>query len=330
MKTFKARAPMRIGIAGGGSDVEPFSSKYNGAILNVAIRKYAYCEIRESNKTRYVSYEHNSKTHSHNFNKFTILHHNCLKYFEQLLDRRLSCEISTFCDAPMGSGLGSSSSLVVAILKCLSNYCNESLSNLELAEASIHVERVMCGFSGGQQDQFAAAFGGVNHIEFGEFIQINNINIERDIQHNFEQLGLLIETPISRDSANIIEDQKKNMKPDIDIINKFIGLRDGVNEARKNLTENNLVALGEGITKSWKLKKQTSSLIETSIVAEIITELESIGILGVKLCGAGGGGHIFVLAQLEKHERIKKLCSQYNCIFHTVTIDYGGAVSWQY
>ena len=218
----RSRAPLRIGLAGGGTDVSPYCDLYGGAVLNVTIDKYAYTTIsfRDDSIIRFAATDLNLEDEFmiedlHHFNPKLRLHH--ALYMRMMNDynqgKYLPIEISTYCDAPAGSGLGSSSTLVVSMIKAYTELLNLPFDDYEIANLAFKVERIDCGFAGGRQDQYSAAFGGFNFMEFYKKnrVVVNPLRVKNWIQCELESSLLLFFTGTSRESAKIVVDQSNNV-----------------------------------------------------------------------------------------------------------------------
>ena len=184
-----SKAPFRLGLAGGGTDVRPYAFQVQGAVVNMAINKYCHVYLEESAKTTFESIDLNLKEEYTGGNDhLLLLHRGVHEYFENLFDTKLSLLVVTHSDAPAGSGLGSSSAIVVALVKAYCELLSLHWSPLKLAEVSIYIERELLGLSGGMQDQFAAAFGGLNFLLFtqgGDTI-VNEIPVSDTFCAQFE------------------------------------------------------------------------------------------------------------------------------------------------
>jgi D-glycero-alpha-D-manno-heptose-7-phosphate kinase len=206
---YRSKAPLRLGLAGGGTDVSPYSEMYGGAVLNATIDLYAYCTIEETTsgsiiinapdlklKKKYQSFRSlpiNGTLDLHKGVYNRIMH-------DFRITRPLSFKLTTWCDAPPGSGLGSSSTIVVAILKAFAEWLNLPLGDYDMAHLAYQIERGDLGFRGGKQDQYAATFGGFNFIEFysDERVIVNPLRIKREIADELEVSMVLFYTGASR------------------------------------------------------------------------------------------------------------------------------------
>ena len=213
----RAKAPLRLGIAGGGTDVSPFSDDYGGAILNATINLYAYTFL-ETVDDEIVSFNADdiALNESVNINSKLsldgplILHRAVYKRVMEEFNhsKYIPLKITTFCDAPPGSGLGSSSALVVSMLEAFRQLLSLPLGEYDIAKLAYDIERIDCNLSGGKQDQYAAAFGGFNFMEFGrdDTVIVNPLRIRRHIINELESSTILFFSGVSRDSSKIITD----------------------------------------------------------------------------------------------------------------------------
>ena len=304
----KSKAPLILGIAGGGTDVSPYSEIYGGAVLNATIDMYAYCTIEsicQNNKVEFISqdFEKSLLLESLPFFELTgdlILHkavyNTIVKEFNN--GKSLSVRVTTYSDAPPGSGLGSSSTMVVAILSGYRELLNLPLGDYDIARIAYKIEREDCNMLGGKQDQYAATFGGVNFMEFYENdkVIVNPLRIKSEIINELESRMILFFSGVSRDSSIIIEDQIDNVRS----LNsdKFLEAMHQVKNLSFRMKESLLIgditSLINIFSESWIQKKQTSSCITNSYIESIEkTALES-GASAVKVSGAGGGGFIII------------------------------------
>lgn len=167
MNKIFARAPFRLGLAGGGTDVIPYCYEVEGAVVNATISKFCYALIVEDDETVFTSGDLGQRERFDPSQPgVLLLHFGVHRYFERLTGRSLNLRVHTDSEAPAGSGLGSSSSIVVALVKAYACFLNLRYTQFEIAEISIVIERDELGLSGGLQDQYAAAFGGVNLLQF--------------------------------------------------------------------------------------------------------------------------------------------------------------------
>jgi D-glycero-alpha-D-manno-heptose-7-phosphate kinase len=220
---YRSKAPLRLGLAGGGTDVSPYSDIYSGAVLNATIDQYAYCTIEETFSDTIVLIASDldlQKRYASVLNLPIDGHLDLIKgVYNRIvkdfgLTKPLSFKITTYCDAPPGSGLGSSSTMVVAILKAFTEWLNLPLGDYDMAFLAYQIERIDLGLSGGKQDQYAATFGGFNFIEFSkdDRVIVNPLRIKRWIIDELEVSMVLFYTGESRSSDKIIKEQQKNAR----------------------------------------------------------------------------------------------------------------------
>ncbi|MGZ5191501.1 MAG: GHMP family kinase ATP-binding protein, partial [Flavisolibacter sp.] len=218
---YRSKAPLRIGLAGGGTDVSPYCDLYGGAILNATISLYAHASI-EILEEKKIILETNDRNESETFDMMNELplngHLDLLKGVYNCIQRDYSqiktgFKLSTFVDAPAGSGLGTSSTLVVAIIGAFAEMLRLPLGEYDIAHYAYDIERKYLNLAGGRQDQYAATFGGVNFMEFYEEdnVIVNPLRIKEDYLFELENNLVLYYTSTTRESAKIIEQQSKNV-----------------------------------------------------------------------------------------------------------------------
>ena len=288
-------APLRISFLGGGSDIASFYEKSPGAVVSAAIDKYVYVHIKRHDPLFQERYRISYSEIEHSYSRSEIRNdivRSCLEYLE--IDEPL--QISTSADLPANSGLGSSSSFAVALLLGLHAMRGEEISPIQVAEEACKVEIEILKSPIGKQDQYAAAFGGLN---FFNFSTNGSVNIEPLYLPNVDS-GRLLENIVlvwtgqSRKANVILADQATRSSEN------FINLRQNV-ELAKNFKDNllqpelNWKALGELIRSGWELKKTLSPQISNAEINSIMSSLDNSGCLGYKLLGAGGGGFVLAL-----------------------------------
>src|SRR5450759_516563 len=233
----RARAPLRLGLAGGGTDVAPYCDIHGGYVLNATIGRYAYTVIKTLDEpfVRFVATDQQMEKLTTITEPLTLngkLDLQKAVYNEMIQQYHggipIPMELSTFCDAPAGSGLGSSSTLVVVMIRAFAELLNLPLDDYTIARLAIKIERVDCGLQGGRQDQYSATFGGFNFMEFyaGERAVINPLRIKGWIICELEASLVLFYTGVSRESAKIIADQSSNVAAGaVDAVEAMHGLK---------------------------------------------------------------------------------------------------------
>lgn len=307
----RARAPLRLGLAGGGSDVSPFCDHYGGYVLNATIGRYAYAFIRpmENDQVRFIASDQKI-TSEHgledplnldgtlNLHK-AVYEEICAKYNNGV---RIPLEISTYCDAPAGSGLGSSSTLVVAMIKAFVELLNLPLDDYQIAREAFFIERVKCALGGGRQDQYSATFGGFNFMEFGadDKAIINSLRIKNWIVAELEASILLFYTGVSRESAKIISNQSSNMKSGD--VQSFHKIKDEALLMKECLLKGDFQGLVSSMREGWENKKRSAQNVSNESIDKIHASAMAAGALAGKVSGAGGGG--FMMFFVEPNRRM--------------------------
>ncbi len=299
----RSKAPLRLGLAGGGTDVSPFSDIYGGAILNATINMYAYTTIQPTDDGRIVFDSPSNGLHEE-FNScsylepngFFILHEGVYnRIIRQYHNKPLSFRLSTFVDSPPGSGLGTSSTLVVSILGAFVEWLKLPLGEYDIAHLAYEIERIDLGMSGGKQDQYAATFGGFNYMEFnGDNVIVNPLRVRQrhldELAHNL----VLYYTDTSHVSAQIIEDQQKNvMAKKQSSIEAMLKLKNQAALMKETLLRGDIDGIGSILDYGWKYKKQMADSITNSLLDSIYDAAKAAGATGGKVSGAGGGGYMF-------------------------------------
>jgi D-glycero-alpha-D-manno-heptose-7-phosphate kinase len=288
-------APLRISFLGGGTDIQYFYKKYQGKVISAAINKYVYVHIKKHDplfQERYrISYSEVEHTQSRSDIKNSIVR-SCLEFLE--IDEPL--QISTSADLPTNSGLGSSSSFTVALLLGLHKMTGKNISSAQIAEEACQIEIEILGNPIGKQDQYAAAFGGLNYYEFlsDGTVKIQPLMMEKNNSVKLLENSLLFWTGASRDSTKVLSDQAKNFQSNE---NSLVAMTELVDQFKSTLlnSQSELIQLGGLITSGWELKQTFSSLIMTYETQDIINEISKNNCVGFKLLGAGAGGFVYAL-----------------------------------
>lgn len=300
----QSKAPLRLGLAGGGTDVSPYSDLYGGAILNATISLYAYTTIIPRNDGKIIfkledrgeSYEYDSMEQLPIDGEIDLLKAIYNRVVRDFYHKPLSFEISTYVDAPAGSGLGTSSTLVVSVLGAFAEWLSLPLGEYDLAFLAYSIEREDMAMAGGKQDQYAAAFGGFNYMEFysDNKVIINPLRIKDKIINELSRNIILYYTETSRESSNIIKEQQKNVKEkNASSIEAMHKLKEQAVLMKEALLKENLNEIGHILHWGWQFKKQMASGISTNFFEELYEAGIQAGASGGKISGAGGGGFIF-------------------------------------
>lgn len=315
-------APLRISFLGGGSDIPSFYEKHPGGVVSAAIDKYVYVHIKRHHplfQERYrVSYSEVEHTKNRNQIKNSIVRA-CL----ELLNMDEPLQISTSADLPANSGLGSSSSFAVALLNGLHAIRGEEVSPVQIAEEACQAEIEILKSPIGKQDQYAAAFGGLNYFKFHKngSVQIEPIYLSRTDTGRFLNKSLLVWTGQSRNANVVLEDQASRAESNFDQLLQITELAKNFKELLLN-SDLDWVKLGSLISQGWKLKQSFSDKISTDEVRAVTAQLDDLNCYGYKLLGAGGGGFIFAIFDDTDD---KKLDSLNNWRIFKPALDHAGA-----
>ncbi|MGQ0737750.1 MAG: GHMP family kinase ATP-binding protein [Bacteroidota bacterium] len=298
---YRSKAPLRIGLAGGGTDVSPYSDLYGGAILNATISLYANATI-ESNNDNKITLEAIDINEKQEFDRGTELtpdgtldllkgvYHRIQKDYGI---KEQGFRLSTFVDAPAGSGLGTSSTLVVAIIGAFTEMLRLPLGEYDMAHYAYDIERNDLGLAGGKQDQYAATFGGVNFMEFyaDDKVIVNPLRIKQQHLFELENNLVLYYTSTSRESAEIIKKQSRNVtdkkKKSIEAMHQ---LKQQAQMMKEALLKGRLNEIGEILDFGFQQKRKMAEGISNPLMEEIYDTAKTAGATGGKISGAGGGG----------------------------------------
>lgn len=311
----RARAPLRLGLAGGGTDVAPFCDLHGGFVMNAAIDKYAYAIIDGSpdGGVEFSALDHD--THAcwprgevqEGHGALRLLAGAYLRITRDYLDGdQPPLRIRTFSDAPPGSGLGSSSTLVVALVTALAEYFSLALGEYEIAHLAYCIERHDLALAGGKQDQYAAAFGGFNFMEFhaGDHVIVNPLRIKDWVLAELEASLLLYFTGVSRESARIIDEQVRNASGGNQTsISAMHELKLEAVRMKEALLRGDLKAFASNMQSGWEAKKRMARSISNEAIDTVEAVAKDNGALATKVSGAGGGG--FMMFVCDPADRIR-------------------------
>ena len=297
------RAPLRITFVGGGTDIPFYYEKRDyGAVVSSAINKYIYVTVnRKFDDNIRISY---SKTEI--VGSVDRIEHPTIRESLRLLGIENGLEIVSISDIPSrGTGLGSSSTFLVALLHALHSYKGEFVSAEELAREAVKVEREILREEGGKQDQYIAAYGGTNLMKFrndGSVEMVNAVSHDSNLKKIEESL-LLLYTNRERSSTEIHKDQIENSSEKMNVYDEMRKLTDGTLKA---ICDGDIDTLGELVHKNWMMKRSLSSRISDGWIDAKYERAIKLGAKGGKLVGAGGGGFLLLVAEPEKHENIAR------------------------
>jgi len=329
----RARAPLRLGLGGGGTDVSPYCDMYGGLVLNATIDMHAYTVIepREPHEGLVFTATDKQETWSGEaapavpLDGLLDLHKGVYSRIVHDFNggRPLPLRMTTHTDAPPGSGLGSSSTLVVAMIKAYVEWLNLPLGEYDIARLAFEIERHDVGLSGGRQDQYAATFGGFNFMEFHphERVVVNPLRIKNWIVSELEASLLLYFGGVSRDSARIIDEQTSNVKAkDHTAIEAMHSLKEEAVAMKECLLKGDFDRLVASMDAGWQAKKRMASSISNPTIEATYELAKQAGMRAGKISGAGGGGFMMLLVDpVRRMDVIRALSTTqgqiYNCHF---------------
>ncbi len=300
----RSRAPLRLGLAGGGTDVSPYSDIYGGAILNTTINLFAYATIVPRNDGKIIinAVDRGEKVEFESTEKLPfngeldLLKGIYNRIVNDFTKQKLAFELITFVDAPAGSGLGSSSTLVTAVVGAFVEWLKIPLGEYDIAQLAYKIERIDLGYAGGKQDQYAATFGGVNFMEFydNDKVIVNPLRIKSSVLNELAYNLVLYYTGTSRLSATIIEKQQQSIKQNnTSSINAMHNTKQIAISIKEAILKSDLNSIGEILHDGWQVKKQLAQGISNKTIDEIYDKARKAGATGGKISGAGGGGFMF-------------------------------------
>lgn len=336
----RSKAPLRIGLAGGGSDVSPYSDIYGGIVLNATINLYAYCTIEETDDGHVTIQSYDDEC----FESFPLSRELATEgkalllkgsYNRVMKDYNIplkACKITTYNDAPAGSGLGTSSTMVVAILKAFVEWHSLPLGDYEIARLAYEIERKDLNLSGGKQDQYAAAFGGFNYMEFlkDDMVIINPLKVKRWIIDELEASMVLYFTGRSRSSAAIIDEQKRNITSGNMIsIEAMHRIKQSAVDMKLAVLKGDMHEFSRIIGQAWEDKKKMAGGITSPVIEEAFAVATEVGATAGKVSGAGGGGFIMFFVEPTKKKAVIEALRRLDGFTLHFNFTDGGAHGWK-
>ena len=336
---YRSKAPLRIGLAGGGTDVSPYSDQFGGAILNATVSLFAYANIQllEEKKIIVEALDRNEQQQFESVDNLPI--NGELDLLKGVFNRVFAdynlpssgFRLSTFVDAPAGSGLGTSSTLVVAILGAFVEWLKLPLGDYDIAHYAYQIERNDLKLTGGKQDQYAAMFGGVNFMEFYEDdkVIVNPLRIKPEYLHELENNLVLFFTSTSRESATIIDEQVKNVNSKNEkSIEAMHQLKEQARMMKEALLKGRLDEFGAILDFGFQQKRRMASKISNSKIEEIYEAAKHGGATGGKISGAGGGGFMIFYCPGNTRYRVIEELKKFGGEVKNYTFTKYGLSSW--
>ena len=337
----RARAPLRLGLAGGGTDVEPYCGLYGGSVMNVTIDRYAYVTLERLSDSR-IELEGQDVGEPVIYPLATELPFDGLLDLHKAVYNRIIADynggepvpvrLSTFSDAPPGSGLGSSSTLVVAMVQAFVELLQLPLGEYDVAHLAYTIERLDLKLNGGKQDQYAAAFGGFNFMEFGgaDQVIVNPLKVKSWIHSELEASTVLYFTGVSRQSASIIDQQSRNVREKNDkSIAAMHRLKTESVAMKDSILRGDFARLQRTFHDGWMSKIAMADGISNSGIDRVYHTALANGAYAGKISGAGGGGFMMFLAHLDQKRRLMAALSELGGRVETCRFTLDGATAWR-
>jgi len=332
----RAKAPLRISFAGGGTDISPYPQKEGGCVIAATINKYAYGSLRptENNQINIKSLDFdtflNYKVDEELVydGKLDLIKAAIIK-FEG--NKSKGFDLFLHSDAPPGSGLGSSSTMMVALVGLLKEFKKIPLTDYEIANLAYVIERKDLGIKGGMQDQYAATFGGFNYIEFlKDRVIVNPLRISQDVVNELEHNLILCYTGKTRVSDNIIDDQVNRYKRGKDeCLAGMKRLKEITVEMKNALLRRKLSKFGELLYEAWENKKKMSTKISNFQIDKMYEMAIKNGAIGGKVTGAGGGGYMLFYCPFEKKHQVANVLRKMGGIITEFGFEFNGLQTWR-
>lgn len=330
---YRSRAPLRIGIAGGGTDVDPYASKNGGVVFNTTINRYAYCTITPTDN-------HSMSVHSTDYGKYEAPldggplpldgNMDLIKVVTNYFGISDGFKMFLQSEAPPGSGLGGSSTVIVSIIAAVCEWIGAKMTGSEMAQLAYKLEREELGLKGGKQDQYAAVFGGFNLMKFGaDGVDVNRVRITNDTVNELQYRSVLCYTGTSRESAKIIESQVDSFKSgqNEEALDRSKSI--AVDMARA-FEKGDLNQAGELLDLSWQYKKQFSSRITNPQIDRLYEAARNAGAIGGKVSGAGGGGFMYFICRYDRKYNVAQELQKCGARVTDFMYEPNGVISWRY
>jgi len=336
---YRSKAPLRIGLAGGGTDVSPYSDEYGGAILNATISLAAYANI-EPIKEHAIIVQALDRQEEERYDWAPSLPINGKLDLLKGVYNRIHAlygvplsgfRLSTFVDAPAGSGLGTSSTLVVAILGAFVEMLKLPLGDYDIAHLAYQIEREDLKLTGGKQDQYAATFGGVNFMEFygNDKVIVNPLRIHSEYLHELDNNLVLYFTATSRESALIINEQVKNVhNKDEKSIEAMHQLKEQAKMMKEALLKGRLHEIGEILDFGFEQKRKMAHNISNNSIEAIYNAAKKAGATGGKISGAGGGGFMIFYCPDNTRYKVIETLKTFGGVIRDYTFTKYGLTTW--
>lgn len=332
----RARAPLRISFGGGGTDVSPYADERGGLVINATINRYAYVTITPNEsgviRLRSLDYDHevvySSDAEVPPFDFQMDLAKGVIRRLAA--DRNLSFDLYTHSDCPPGSGLGASSTMMVALIGAFDAWLRLGLDRYEIARLAYEIEREDLGIKGGKQDQYCAAFGGFNFMEFRkDVVLVNPLRMPAEWVNELEYSLVLAYTGTSRESSNIIASQIDNFKSkDADSTASMDRTKQMAVDMKHRLLRGQFQEFGNMLHEAWQAKKGMSAKISNPHIDGLYDAARQAGALGGKISGAGGGGFMYFFAEFDRRLDVEKALAEHGAEIVHFGFSEHGVQTW--
>lgn len=328
----RSKSPLRISFGGGGTDVPPYCDNHGGSVINATINKYSYGTLipNSSGKITVKSLDLDltdsyDKAENYNFEGNIDLASVVLRNFKP----KQGFDMYIHCDAPPGSGLGSSSTVIVSLIGLFKEWMGRSLNSYDVAKLAYKLERVDLGLQGGKQDQYASSFGGFNFIEFkNDSVIVNPLKISRSIINEIEYRSILVYTGQTRLSANIIKEHTERYNEGKNI--KYLDETRLISERIKDcLLMGDIESFGHLLNEGWQLKKHFASKVSNPQIDNLYETALSSGAIGGKVTGAGGGGFLYLFCDFDKKHQVIESLKKLGAESREFSFELKGLQTWR-
>lgn len=340
-RNVRSRAPLRLGLGGGGTDLSAYSDHHGGVVLNATIDRYAYAHVTLQTSGNLLFKADDLDTSESlpcnldfDIREGLVLHRAVYRHMMMTYNggQALPMIITTTIDVPAGSGLGASSALTVALIEAFAHAMQLPLGPYEVARLAFEIERQQLGMAGGMQDQYAAAFGGFNFMEFlpgAAGVIVNPLRLRRAVLNEFESSLVICFSGQSRQSANIIAQQVGGIsRLDDATMEAMHTIKEYALDMKARIISGDIHGVAEILKQSWLAKKQTASAISTGVVDTLLEAAMEAGAWAGKVSGAGGGGFIMIMTDPERRLDLIRRLNAAGGDASAVKLTFEGAEAW--
>ena len=316
-----SRTPLRVSFCGGGTDIDDFSMSEpkGGRVVSAALSRYVYVTINRRFDDRLRA----SYSTMEDVDSLDKIQHDLIREALRLTGIDSGIEITTIADIPgQGTGLGSSSTVTVGLLNAMHAFQGRKVSKEQLAEEACQIEIDTLGAPIGRQDQYAASFGGVNSIRFGENgVKVEPIEVSEGLAKKFSENFTLVFTGLTRSASRVLSEESDDQ---FDKISRMREIRNHADEAASHIEQENLDSLGAILNKTWLSKREVSSIVTNKQIDDLYERAISSGAIGAKLLGAGNGGFLLVCGNRHLRGILQRDLGESHRMF-PLEIDFSGS-----